>query len=175
MSSNPNAEIEAMGEIAKALSGLEEEAIKRVITWAASHYGLPARLAGKAGGREPGAGAANVAMSATEFAAMADLYDAANPKTGADRALVTGYWFQRVQSEADFDGLKVNNELKNLGHPVANITVAFNNLKACKPRLAMQVAKSGKSKQARKRYKLTTEGIRKVDRMIAGDESQEEG
>jgi hypothetical protein len=38
------------------------------------------------------------------------------------------------------------------------------------PRLVLQLKKSGKSQQARKRYKLTTAGITEVERMIKGGE-----
>lgn len=174
MSNDPNDEITAMSQIAEAVKGLDGEAIKRVIAWAAAHYGLPVAAAGAPKGKKSDAITVETAHSATEFADVADLYDAASPKTGAERALVLGFWLQKIQGEQDFDGLRVNSELKNLGHQVSNITVAFNALKEGKTRLAMQVKKSGTSKKARKRYKLTVEGIRKVERMIRKEDTQEE-
>lgn len=171
MSGNLAKELEAMSTISSALSELEAPAIKRVISWVADHYGVS--VADTLAQKGPPLGAA-AASDHTGFNEVADLFDAVNPKTGAERALAVGYWFQKVQGQQDFDGFSVNSELKNLGHPVANITVAFNDLKDRKPRLAMQVKKSGTSRQARKRYKLTTEGFRKVERMISGVDEQAE-
>jgi len=56
--------------------------------------------------------------------------------------------------------------LKNLGHPIANITSAFNNLKARKPATVMQLKKAGTTKQARKTYKLTLAGKSAVEAMV---------
>jgi len=38
-----------------------------------------------------------------------------------------------------------------------------------KPALVIQTHKSGSTKQARKRYRLTNEGLRAVERMLAGE------
>jgi hypothetical protein len=65
-----------------------------------------------------------------------------------------------------FDSAAVNRELKHLGHGVGNITSAFNDLISQKPALAMQTAKSGKSKQARKKYKITRAGEKAVLEML---------
>jgi hypothetical protein len=158
-----DAEINAMSEISSALSKLEQDAIRRVLKWAADKFQLTNMEHGKAIGdtevEERGG---------KEFEDFASVYDVANPENSLERALVAGYWFQVAQGQNDFDGQTVNSELKHMGHPVANITRTFDRLMQEKPRLAMQVRKSGKSKQARKRYKLTTEGIRNVERMLAG-------
>jgi DNA-binding PadR family transcriptional regulator len=51
---------------------------------------------------------------------------------------------------------------------VSNITRARDGLKARQPQLVIQVQKSGKSKQARKRYKVTSAGKTEVRRMLSG-------
>lgn len=168
------AELAAMSEIADTLKKLDPGAIKRVITWAADHYGLSVPLGGTPMGAASGTAGAQAGGATAEIADVADLCDAAKPKTGPERALVVGYWLQKIQGEKDFDGFTVNSALKNMGQKSANITVAFNALKDRKPSLAMQVKKGGTAKQARKRYKLTTEGIRKVERMLGGDDGQED-
>jgi DNA-binding PadR family transcriptional regulator len=53
---------------------------------------------------------------------------------------------------------------------VSNITTALSSLIERKPQLVIQTRKSGNSKQARKRYRLTDAGIRAVERMISGGE-----
>jgi hypothetical protein len=62
----------------------------------------------------------------------------------------------------------VNKELKNLGEGILNITSALDALKAQKPALALQLKKAGKSRQARKTYKVTVAGLKFVENMIRG-------
>jgi hypothetical protein len=106
--------------------------------------------------------------SAPKYNSLAELYDAIQPKTNSDKALVAGYWFQVCQGAESFDGQSVNKELKHLGHGLANITNAIDGLKNQKPALALQLKKSGTSQQARKVYKITVAGIKAVEVMIHG-------
>jgi hypothetical protein len=103
-----------------------------------------------------------------EFGSFAELFDAAQPKTGYDKALVAGYWLQVCQGADSFDGFSANKELKHLGEGLPNITSSVDTLKAQKPALALQLKKSGKSRQARKVYKVTVAGVRAVEAMIGG-------
>ena len=66
----------------------------------------------------------------------------------------------------------MNALLKNHGHPVSNITRAFDLLRESKPAYAAQLEKNGKSQQARKKMKLTTAGIRKVEAVIKGGDEE---
>ncbi len=84
---------------------------------------------------------------------------------------MAGYWFQVVQNQADFVGQAVNNALKDVGHGVGNITNALSSLQSRKPALVRQVAKSGRTQQARKKYKLTTAGVSAVRAMMNGTNS----
>ena len=70
--------------------------------------------------------------------------------------------------QADFDSFRLNKELQHLGHQLPNVTYALTELGKRKPALAMQVRKSGKSAQARKRYRLTDAGIKSVEEMMNG-------
>jgi translation elongation factor EF-Ts len=56
-----------------------------------------------------------------------------------------------------------------MGHHVSNITDAMNELQRQKPQLAVQLRKSGTSKQARKTYRITTEGVKAAEIMIRGE------
>jgi hypothetical protein len=105
---------------------------------------------------------------APKFGSFADLFNAAQPTSNANKALVAGYWLQVYQSQDDFDAQSANKELKNLGEGIGNITIAASSLKSQKPALVIQLKKSGKSQQARKTYKVTVAGIRAVESMISG-------
>jgi DNA-binding MarR family transcriptional regulator len=83
-----------------------------------------------------------------------------------DKVVAVAYWFQQLQGNEDWDSATVNNELKHLGYSSSNITRDLDNLMAKSPRYVIQTRKEGTTKQARKRYKLTREGIRAVEAML---------
>ena len=78
--------------------------------------------------------------------------------------------FQVINEHPSVTGQQVNDALKNLGHAMSNITDAFTSLIRRKPQLAMQVEKTGSSKQARKKYKLTIAGINEVKKLLTPEE-----
>jgi hypothetical protein len=162
-------EIEAMGQIDGALSALEADARERVLTWAMAKFGdgtsLPTGAPQGSGGINDARREDDEQLSQT-FSRISDLVDAANPSSGLDYVLLGSYWFHEVEGGESFTGQQVNSALKDLGHGSANITASYNSLKSRKPPLARQIQKSGASKQARKQYRLTTEGIRAVERML---------
>lgn len=164
-----DAELVAMKAVYEALEPLDEAARQRTLTWAAGRLEINAghAPAGSAPPRE-------ATDSETPFSDLADLVDAAQPSTGTDYALVVAYWLQVVEGREGWSGNDVNSLLKHLGHGLANVTVTLNRLMKRKPSLAMQTAKSGRSAQSRKTYKLTAAGTRKVKAMISGTASEED-
>lgn len=173
-----DAELSAMSAIISALDGLSEEACARVIRYAAERKGVALNRHASADSREdtppPERNDPDTGLDAAsdEFPTFADLYYAASPKTGGEKALVAGYWLQFVKDAEDFGGAAVNKELQHVGDSLANVTDAFNQLMAKKPKLAIQTRKSGKSQQARKLYKLTEPGKRLVEAMLKKGESE---
>jgi hypothetical protein len=161
-------EIKAMSDISEALTGLEPEVVRRVLKWANEKYQLKPTPGTSQGG---GSTAAAVDRTFNEFS---DLFDAASPSSGLERILVCAYWYQVIQGQADFDSQSLNTELKNFGHPSANITRDMDSLTNRSPKLILQTRKEGTSKQARKKFKLTREGIREVQRMLEGNHMEGE-
>ncbi|AZO04334.1 hypothetical protein [Mesorhizobium sp. M2A.F.Ca.ET.043.02.1.1] len=170
----PDPEFQAMQSVFAALNPLDEDARTRVLQYVASRLGLKSSMRTMASDHrtldpaddEQGSGGST--SEALKFETFAELYDAAQPKSQPDKALVGGYWLQICQGAESFDGFSVNRDLKNLGHGVTNITSALDALKGQKPALALQLKKSGKSRQARKTYKITAAGIKSVEGMIGG-------
>ena len=105
----------------------------------------------------------------SSFTTFAELFEAVDPNTNADKALVAGYWLQICQGAENFDGQSANKELRNLGHVLSNITHSIDILKKAKPALALQLRKSGKSQQSRKTYKITIAGEKKISEMISAE------
>lgn len=170
-------EIAAMGQLDKALTALEPDERARVLSWAVAKFGdgvasveAPKRQTGGDDERDVGKSAET---NKPGFTRISDLMDDARPNSGHDYVLLASYWFQEIQGHDGVTGQQVNSALKDLGHGSANITTAFNALKARKPPLARQIQKSGTSRQARKKYRLTTEGVRAVERMLADGKGDE--
>jgi len=162
-------EIQAMETVSSALSKLDEETVGRVLRWAADRHKITLGVRGKAAGSDIGRFAKEEGGgSGQEFQDFPTLYNAVNPSTDAEKVLVAGYWFQAVKNQNELHAQQLNSELKHLGHPVSNVTAALTDLMQRQPRLVLQTRKSGTTRQARKKYKLTTEGIRKVQSMLAG-------
>ena len=121
--------------------------------------------------------AAEAARSAElqKFTDCHELFDAGSPSSGPEKALVAAYWFQVVQGNDDLDSQQLNTELKNLGHPSTNITRDLGGLINRAPRFVIQVRKDGTSRQARKKYKVTREAIKAVERMLRRTIQSEDG
>src|SRR5215510_1612414 len=166
------AEIGAMTEVAKALQPLGSDSRRRVLQWAADSFG--ASLEFKSAQKQASEVSRRDLNGSSErltddYSNLAELYTASAPNTDPEKALVVGYWFQRSNDDGDFDSASLNRELNHLGHRVGNITAALGSLIARRPQLVIQTRKSGSSQQARKRYRLTTEGIKQVEHMFRGE------
>ena len=156
--------------VEQALEPLEADACGRVLRWAFERFGsaLPASSARGTASGSARAGAQTVSTGDAPQDA-GDFYTQADPQTEPERALVVAHWVQEIHGDTEFEAQTVNTQLKHLGHRVSNITRALDDLKARKPQLVIEIQKSGKSRQARKRYKVTSAGKAEVQRMLAGE------
>lgn len=169
-------EIEAMSSLVGALEPLDEGARQRVLRWAAERFevSLSVQKHRKKDSQvedqddddenDDGAGGPD---DESDYADFAELFAAAGPTTEADKALVGGYWFQVVKGQKDIESFQINKELKDVGHRIGTINKAFDTLIGKKPQLAIQLKKSGKARQGRKKYRITTEGIARVQEMLS--------
>lgn len=163
-------ELKAIKTITGALEELGEEQRRGVLLYINNRYRL--------GGRESEITATGPAHRqledvATSHSDIGDFFDAVDPATEAERVLVGAYWVQVVEGAEEFESAQVNKHLKNLGHPVSNITRALDSMMTQSPRLVLQTQKSGTSKQARKRYKVTRAGTKKIQSMISREGENE--
>lgn len=165
------AELDVMRTLAQALGDLDEPAQARVLKWACDRYKIGSSTKVSATSGQPARIAEGPpAQSESQTDPSADLptlYSATNPRTQSEKALVVGYWLQAIRGQSDLDSYEINKHLKNLGHGAANITRALEDLIGVRPQLVIQTRKSGTSQQARKKYRLTAEGITRVKQMLA--------
>jgi hypothetical protein len=169
MSEDP--EISAMAAIKAALDNLDEGTRDRVLRWARDRWGktvarsevVPAQPSTPS--RVP---ILPQGQMTNQFTDVASVYEVANPGSDTDKVLVVGYWFQVVRGDSELDSQSINSELKNLGYPVSNVTRAVSKLASTTPRYVLQTKKSGVTQQARKKFRLTVEGIKRVEQMLGG-------
>lgn len=164
----PNVELEAMAKLVEVLEPLSPEARARTLGWVTQALEIPAPVF------KPADGGPGVSASAPSkpvepgFKAFAELFHAADPRLEKEKALLAGYWIQRSTGVDQFNAQQINAELKHIGYGVSNITDALTQLIVDKPNLVIQLAKSGSSRQARKTYKVTDAGSRRVNEMLGG-------
>ena len=169
-------EIEVLQMVRDALIPLDNEARARIVTYIASLLEIdghvkpgPTTSARTDFGAEAEQeGAEEATTQVPTFPTFAELYAAANPGSNGEKALVAGFWLQECQQAENFTGAAANKELTDLGHKVSNITHAINSMKSQNPMLILQLKKSGSSRQARKTYKVSHEGIKRIEEMIGG-------
>ena len=176
-------ELNTIKKVYLALGALDQEAQQRVVDYVCSLLGLQtpptvsdqARSPNQRGkGLEesdsPTVGEADKSgdVAPTGFSHLAEIFEATNPNTDAEKALVGAYWLQVCGETEGVEGLSINKELKHLGQGLSNITRAIDVLRKRKPALMMQLRKRGTSKQARKIYGVTHAGVRLVQEMMNG-------
>lgn len=182
MNDAPDREIDAMSAVSKALAPLDDAQRSRVVWWAADRFGVSvskdrpskARVRDGADGDdeeevEESARDHNAKTGANGWEHFAELYDATDPTTDAQRVLVAAYWFHYVEGTQPFFSIPLNKLLKDLGHGVTDVPRATSALTEQKPALLLQLKKSGKSRQARKTFKVTDAGRKAVEQMIAAN------
>jgi hypothetical protein len=167
-------ELDAMKKIAEALEPLDDAARARALQWASSRFRPTKGTTWLEADARPTDSSAHTASSSVHTASVgpytsfAELFDAANPITERDKALVAAFWIQCCENVSSFPSQLLNTLLKDLGHGIGNITEALTALKNEKPALVLQLKKSGTSRQARKTYKLTQEGAKRISAMTKG-------
>jgi len=105
------------------------------------------------------------------YSTVGDLYHACTPSSDGEKALVISAWLQKTTGADGIDSYSVNSELKNLGYGIGNITRAFDYLIQAKPALMIQVRKSGTSKQARKSFRVTDQGLKRIREMVTQNQA----
>jgi hypothetical protein len=81
------------------------------------------------------------------------------PETMAERALLGAFALARGRPDRTVTSQAINAELKRNGLPVPNITRAIESNLRTRPPLMVQKKKMGTTRQARKQYALTQEGV----------------
>lgn len=180
----PSPELEAMATIEEAFDPLDDDVRVRVLGWALAKYSTAKPVPTSSSQQQTSANpsVAPVVVGEIEdvpldtdsdseiFEHFADLYDLCSPESLGDKYLVAAYWVQVVNGTSPFTNMAVNSHLRNQGHPLSAINRVAENLRKERPVPLNQVSK-GKSQQAKKMLKLSTEGVRRVELMVSNAHS----
>jgi len=164
-------EVAAIAAVNKALSGLTDQAARdRVIGWARSAHGSASSSDDEkqVRGREAKDGGKQVGDASAPSADLHELMEQADPVTKEDRVLVASFWVQQNESAEGFGSQRVNTLLNDMGHKDSAINKTFAALMQTQPALVRQTHRSGKTIQARKTYRVTDAGKKRVAALIAG-------
>jgi len=93
------------------------------------------------------------------------------PETMAERALLGAYVLSRGRPDRTVTSQAINAELKRNGLPVPNITRAIESNLRSRPPLMTQKKKMGTTRQARKQYAITQEGVDHVLSRLGGQDA----
>jgi hypothetical protein len=105
--------------------------------------------------------------------AMPALLGQWTPETMAERGLMGAYTLSRGKADKTVTSQAINAELKRAGIPVPNITRAIESNLRAKPPLMVQKKKMGTTRQARKQYAITPEGVEFVENKLQAGGSGE--
>jgi hypothetical protein len=108
-------------------------------------------------GRPKGSGGRRAAMQ------LGSLLERWSPETMAERALLGAYSLSRGKPDKTVTSQSINAELKRAGIPVPNITRAIESNLRARPPLMTQKKKMGTTRQARKQYAITQDGVAFVE------------
>ena len=96
------------------------------------------------------------------------------PETMAERALMGAYVLSKGRPDRTVTSQAINAELKRNGLPVPNITRAIESNLRSRPPLMTQKKKMGTTRQARKQYAITQEGVEHVQARLGSSAGGEE-
>ena len=173
-------DLKAIETILTSLEPFDDMERQRILGFVISRLGLPSKLQGPGLVASTSSSTQDLAQpggSKVDLGGVSDLAElmaAAHPQTDNDRALIAAAFLQSENGTKDLTGQQINAALKELGHSCSNITMAMSALMNARPALVIQTRKSGRTKQARKLYRVTTSGFSHVQAMVNGIENDEE-
>lgn len=149
--------------ISRAMRPLDDAALQRTVKWVVEKYHKAQS------GKTTGTTSALEILQPPkpETGDLPTFFQKCNPSTYGEKILVAAYYHQEVQGLKEWDSRAVNRDLKQLGHKVPRIVEYIERLAEKSPALVIQTKKEGTTKQARKKYRVTDEGMSEVRALLA--------
>lgn len=101
-----------------------------------------------------------------DFSTSAELFKVAKPKRAHEKALVIAAYLTVIKGNKELKSADIQKGLREVDKGLQNITNVITRLQTNKPKLMVQTRKAGDTQQARKRFKVTQEGLDMVEAML---------
>lgn len=98
-----------------------------------------------------------------------ELFSEAKVKKSTDKILLMAAYLQVRHNFQEITSYDMNFRLKRIGHGVSNISSSLNAIISRKPEIMVQLDKESTHKQARRKFKVTEEGLKMARRFLPGN------
>ncbi len=106
------------------------------------------------------------AVEPEPISSFSELYDAVAPKTGAQKAVVAGYWIEKYEGRDSWKASETNKLLKSIDVKISSISIVLTNaVKAAEPMVA-ELGRLGEGQRSRKTFCLNETGIAFVENRL---------
>lgn len=176
-------ELIAMSQTFEALKNLDKGQVGRVIRWVKDRFGVldavtelkvptpdqpvvadtpqpPAAVAPEAPVAAPPEPKGPHKKGLMDYDTVMDLFADAEVKKVSQKILLMAAFLQERQSFKEISSYDINFRLKRLNQGVQNISSSINGLLNRKPEVMVELERSGSSKQARRKFRVTIEGLK---------------
>jgi hypothetical protein len=102
------------------------------------------------------------------YRSIETLFLSSNVKTVPSKILLAAAYLQEKLNFEEISSFDINSRLKKMGYGVPNISSSLNSLLNKKPPLMVQIRKAGDSKQAKRKFKVTEEGLQLARTYLRG-------
>jgi hypothetical protein len=102
------------------------------------------------------------------FRSIETLFLSSNVKTVPSKILLAAAYLQEKLNFEEISSFDINSRLKKMGYGVPNISSSLNSLLKKEPPLMILIGKAGDSKQAKRRFKVTEEGLQMARTYLRG-------
>jgi hypothetical protein len=176
---NQDPEITAMSQAFEALKGLDGAQIGRVLHWIKGRFGVRETklTAVPAAAVTPAAVEEIIPAPAVEpkqepkapvskkrdlmdFDTVLDLFSESTVKKVSSKILLMAAYLQERHNFKEISSYDINFRLKRIGHGVQNISSSINGILKRKPQLMIEMNRDDSSRRARRKFRVTVEGIK---------------
>ncbi len=94
-----------------------------------------------------------------DVSTFAELYALVEPKKGAQKAAVAGYWLETHEGQRSWKASEVNKLLKSIDVKVSSMSIVLTNAVKAKAPIVLELERLGESARSRKTFCLSEQGL----------------
>ena len=181
-------ELDAMSQVFESLKDLDKKGIKRIIHWVKDRFCLTGVRPADELTIQPVQGETVVIRTGTRTEPMVktvekttgkkdlihydtvlDLFSESNVKKVTAKILLMAAYLQERNNFKEISSYDINFRLKRIGHGVPNISSLINGILRKKPPLLVQLDSESTSKQSRRKFTVSEEGLKLARSYIKGE------